>query len=389
MLKNKRFLLILISSIVITAFVSMSIKLFAFTNFKHLDKIIQVKDILTQRYYEGADENKLVESAVSGMASSLGDKYTAYYTKKQWSDLEQDLEGSYVGIGVRIKVDAAGLISIAEFFNGSSAKAEGMAVGDKIVKVDDKDVRKVDADSVINMIRGKEGTKVKLTIIRESDGKTLNFNVTREKIKVDNVTSKIISGNIGYISIRMFDMEVAKYFNDNLDKLLKAGIKGLIIDVRDDPGGYYEQVIAIADRLLPEATIVYTEDKNKVKDIKHSDKRSLELPLVILINGNSASASEILAGAIKDNNKGKLVGTKSYGKGLVQTSVTFKDGSALKFTIQRYFTPSGVCIQGKGIEPNIEVKLNDKFKGIPITSVPPEEDEQLKKAVEVVKGIVK
>jgi carboxyl-terminal processing protease len=389
LLKNKKYLFILVSSICLTAFISILITLFAFTGLNHLDKFIQVKNLLTSRYYKSVDENKLVESAISGMTNSLGDKYTAYYTKKQWDELERDLEGSYVGIGVGIKVDKDGLVTVTEFFNGSSAQSEGMKVGDKIVKVDDKDVRKVNSEIVIDMIKGKEGSKVKLTIIRKSDGKTLNFYVKRTKIKFDNVTSKIVSGNIGYINIRMFDMEVASYFNESLDKLLKAGIKGLIIDVRDDPGGYYEQVIAICDRLLPQCTIVYTEDKNKVKDIKRSDKTELKLPLAVLINGNSASASEILAGAIKDNNKGQLVGTKSYGKGLVQTSVTFKDGSALKYTIQRYFTPSGICIQDKGIEPNVEVKLDDRYAGIPISNIPLKDDLQLKKAEAIVKEAIK
>jgi carboxyl-terminal processing protease len=350
-----------------------------------MGKFVKAREVLTSRYYKNVDENKLMEGAISGMANSLGDKYTAYYTKDQWSAIELDLGGSYVGIGITVKVGEDGLVAVASFFDDSSAKSEGMEVGDKIVKVDDLDVRKIKSDTVISMIRGKENTKVKLTIIRESDGSTRNFNVVREKIKVDNVTSRVVSEDIGYINIKKFDVEVARYFNESLDKLLKAGIKGLVIDVRDDPGGYYEQVVAIADRLLPKGIIVYTEDKNKVKDTKYSDKTELGLPLVVLINGNSASASEILAGAIKDNKKGKLIGTKSYGKGLVQTSITFKDGSGLKYTIQRYFTPSGVCIQGTGIQPDEEIKLDEKYAGVPISQIPIEDDLQLKKAIEDVK----
>jgi carboxyl-terminal processing protease len=385
LLKNRQFLIVLISSIIFTAFISIFITVYAFTGVNHMGKFVKAREVLTSRYYKNVDENKLMEGAISGMANSLGDKYTAYYTKDQWSAIELDLGGSYVGIGITVKVGEDGLVAVASFFDDSSAKSEGMEVGDKIVKVDDLDVRKIKSDTVISMIRGKENTKVKLTIIRESDGSTRNFNVVREKIKVDNVTSRVVSEDIGYINIKKFDVEVARYFNESLDKLLKAGIKGLVIDVRDDPGGYYEQVVAIADRLLPKGIIVYTEDKNKVKDTKYSDKTELGLPLVVLINGNSASASEILAGAIKDNKKGKLIGTKSYGKGLVQTSITFKDGSGLKYTIQRYFTPSGVCIQGTGIQPDEEIKLDEKYAGVPISQIPIEDDLQLKKAIEDVK----
>jgi carboxyl-terminal processing protease len=383
--KNKQFLIVLISSITFTAVISVFITVYAITGVNHMGKFVKAREVLTSRYYENVDENKLMEGAISGMANSLGDRYTAYYTKDQWSAIELDLGGSYVGIGITIKVGEDGLVTVASFFDDSSAKSEGMEVGDKIVKVDDLDVRKIKSDTVISMIKGKENTRVKLTIIRESDGSMLNFYVVREKIKVDNVTSKLVSKDIGYINIKKFDVEVARYFNESLDKLLKAGIKGLVIDVRDDPGGYYEQVVAIADRLLPKGTIVYTEDKNKVKDTKYSDKTELGLPLVVLINGNSASASEILAGAIKDNKKGKLIGTKSYGKGLVQTSITFKDGSGLKYTIQRYFTPSGVCIQGTGIQPDEEVKLDEKYVDVPISQIPIEDDLQLKKAIEDVK----
>lgn len=389
MIKDKRLLIILASTVVFTAAISIFITIFAFTGLNHIDKLLKVREVLTSSYYEGVDDSKLMEGAISGMAKSLGDKYTAYYTKEQWSALEQDLEGSYVGIGVTIKVNDEGLVTIAQFFNGSSAKAEGMEVGDKIVKVDDKDVRKFKADTVISMIRGKENSKVKLTIIRESNGKILNFNVTRAKIKVENVTSKVVSGNIGYIVIKKFDIESARYFKENLDRLLKAGIKGLVIDVRDNPGGYYEQVVSIADRLLPKDVIVYTEDKNKIKDIKYSDKTELGMPMAVLINGNSASASEILAGAIKDNHIGKLIGTKSYGKGLVQTSITFGDGSGLKYTIQRYFTPSGVCIQGKGIQPDDEVTLDKKYTELPVSEIPIQDDSQFKKAIDSVTAAIK
>lgn len=360
--------------------------LYVYTGNNQLGKFLKAKEILTANYYMKVDQEKLIEGAISGMANSLEDKYTGYYTKEEWKALEQDLEGSYVGIGVSIKVDNEGLITIAEFFNGSGAKEVGMKIGDKVVKVDGQDVRKLKSDVVISMIKGKEKTSVKLTIVRESEGKTLNFLVERRRIKVDNIEGKILPGEIGYIAIKKFDVEISKYFNEELDKLIQQGIKGLVLDVRDNPGGYYEQVVKIADRILPKGVIVYTENRNREKDTRYSDESEVKLPLAVLINGNSASASEILAGAIKDHKKGWLVGQKSFGKGLVQTSVTFNDGSGLKFTIQRYFTPAGVSIHGKGIEPDEAVLLSEEFKDLPLSEIPEDKDLQLKRAVEYVRA---
>jgi carboxyl-terminal processing protease len=205
--------------------------------------------------------------------------------------------------------------------------------------------------------------------------------VTRKRIKVSNIKSEVLQDKIGYIKLTMFDSDINRYFESELKKLQDKGIKGLIIDLRDNPGGSYEQVVDIADRILPEGLIVYTEDRNKVKKEKHSDKTELDLPLVLLVNGNSASASEILAGAIKDHQKGTLVGTKTFGKGLVQELKLLPDGSGIKVTISRYFTPSGVCIQGIGIKPDIEVNVNDEYRNLPVSQIPRDKDIQLKTAI--------
>jgi carboxyl-terminal processing protease len=239
------------------------------------------------------------------------------------------------------------------------------------------------------MIRGPENTKVKITVYRPSNGEMLEFDLTRKKIKIANIKSRMLEDNIGYIRIVKFDSEINRYFNEHLNKLISNGMKALVIDVRDNPGGYYDQVVAICDRLLPEGTIVYTEDKYKRQDVKKSDAKELGMPIAVLINGNSASASEILAGAIKDHKKGTLVGTKTFGKGLVQASSTLDDGSGLKVTIARYFTPSGVCIHGAGIMPDIEIDVPEEYKDSPISDIPPEKDIQLKAAVENLKGKIK
>ncbi|PNT90497.1 peptidase S41 [Clostridium thermosuccinogenes] len=353
-------------------------------------KFNKVRSILKNEYYENVDENKLLEGAIAGMADSLGDPYTAYYTKEEWKMYSESITGSYVGIGVSISLGEDNLVTIVEPFEGSPAEEVGMKKGDKIIRVDGKDVRGVkDGDAVVNMIRGPENTKVKITVYRPSNGEMLEFDLTRKKIKIANIKSRMLEDNIGYIRIVKFDSEINRYFNEHLNKLISNGMKALVIDVRDNPGGYYDQVVAICDRLLPEGTIVYTEDKYKRQDVKKSDAKELGMPIAVLINGNSASASEILAGAIKDHKKGTLVGTKTFGKGLVQASSTLDDGSGLKVTIARYFTPSGVCIHGAGIMPDIEIDVPEEYKDSPISDIPPEKDIQLKAAVENLKGKIK
>ncbi|WP_242973910.1 S41 family peptidase [Clostridium thermosuccinogenes] len=353
-------------------------------------KFNKVRSILKNEYYENVDENKLLEGAIAGMADSLGDPYTAYYTKEEWKMYSESITGSYVGIGVSISLGEDNLVTIVEPFEGSPAEEVGMKKGDKIIRVDGKDVRGVkDGDAVVNMIRGPENTKVKITVYRPSNGEMLEFDLARKKIKIANIKSRMLEDNIGYIRIVKFDSEINRYFNEHLNKLISNGMKALVIDVRDNPGGYYDQVVAICDRLLPEGTIVYTEDKYKRQDVKKSDAKELGMPIAVLINSNSASASEILAGAIKDHKKGTLVGTKTFGKGLVQASSTLDDGSGLKVTIARYFTPSGVCIHGAGIMPDIEIDVPEEYKDSPISDIPPEKDIQLKAAVENLKGKIK
>jgi len=278
-------------------------------------------------------------------------------------------------------------LTVIEPFQDSPAAKAGIKQGDKIVKVDDKDVTSIsDENMVISMIKGKENTKVKITVYRPSEDKYYQFDIIRKRIKTSNIKSEILDGNIGYIKLLMFDNEIAEYFKRDLDKMLKSGIKGLIIDLRDNPGGSYEQVVQIADMLIPEGMIVYTEDRNGNKQVKKSDKNYVDIPLVLITNGNSASASEILAGAVKDNGRGITVGTRTFGKGLVQELKMLNDGSGLKVTISKYFTPSGVCIHGVGIEPDIEIEVSDEFRNIPVSQIPRDKDIQLQSAIEAVKG---
>jgi len=355
-------------------------------------KFNQVRNILKEDYYQEVDEDTLLEGAVAGMAYSTGDVYTVYYTKEQMQkllELSNKSEETYVGIGVSVIMGNDGLLSIVELFDDSPAKEVGMMQGDKIIKVDGEDVTGIkDSDLIIEKIKGPENTKVTVTVIRPSEGRTIDFEIIRRKVKyVINLRSEVFDGNIGYIRIMSFnDRNIYNLFANELQKLIAKGIKGLIIDVRDNPGGYYDQVCKIADMLLPEGIIVYTEDRHNKKEIENSDARELKMPITLLINGNSASASEVLAGALKDHKKGTLIGTKTFGKGLVQSIKVLDDGSGIKYTTARYFTPSGVCIHGIGIEPDIEVPLPGKYEGMSVSQIPRGDDVQLQTAIEVLRG---
>jgi carboxyl-terminal processing protease len=358
-----------------------------------LDNVVkfnQVRNILKNDYYMSVDENKLIEGATSGLAESLGDPYTVYFNKEQMQSFLEKSEGSYVGIGVTVNVDDKGLLTVIEPTEGSPAQTAGMMKGDKIVRVDGTDVTSFsDENMIISMIKGKENTEVSITVYRPDEDRYVQFDIIRKRIKASNIKSEILEGDIGYIRLVMFDSEIARYFMNDLNSMKKKGIKGLIIDLRDNPGGSYEQVVQIADNLLPEGIIVYTEDRDGKKSVQNSNKSSLGLPLVLLINGNSASASEILAGAIKDHGAGKLVGTTTFGKGLVQELKLLKDGSGLKVTISRYFTPSGVCINGTGIKPDIEVDAFEEYRNYPVSQIPRDRDIQLESAIEALQGEIK
>lgn len=405
MRKNNRLVIGIILLVVITSAVTFMLSATVFFGLNHFNKrydisfnpetvsienikkFNNVRKILKSEYYKDVDENVLLEGAVSGMADSLGDPYTVYFNKEQMAMFMEKSDGSYVGIGVTITVDKDGLLTVIEPFKDSPAEKAGIIKGDKITKVDGMDVTGIrDENFIISMIRGPENTKVSVTVYRYSEGRSIDFEMERRRIKIVNATSEILPGNIGYIRIIMFDSDIAEYFEEHLKNLLSQNIKGLVIDVRDNPGGAYDQVIKIADRILPKGLIVYTEDKNKKKKEELSDANSINLPIAVLVNGNSASASEILAGAVKDHNRGVLVGTRTFGKGLVQVLLPLGDGSGLKVTVARYFTPSGVCIHGEGIEPSEEVQIPEQYQNMPVSQIPRGDDVQLQAAAEILKA---
>ena len=330
-----------------------------YEGYKKYNKMVGLEGVIKEDFYQKTEDDKLVNSAIKGLFTGLEDPYSQYYTEEEFNRLKEQTSGSFVGIGVFISPseDDEHLMVISPI-EGSPAEESGIQAGDKIIKVDGKPVSAKNSDEAISMIKGKEGTTVELTLNR--DGKELNIKVKREEIVSKSIQSKILEDDIGYIQITSFSENTYKEFKSELEKIKEEGIKGLVLDVRDNGGGLLTVCQEIADELIGEGTIVYTKDNKGNTEYLKSDKDKLGLPIAILTNENSASASEILTGAIIDNKVGISVGTTTFGKGLVQSVRELKDGTGYKLTTAQYFTPSGKYINGKGIPPTIEEKNLEK-----------------------------
>lgn len=343
----------------------------------------RVKSYLMQSYYQDVDEDKLLEGAIKGMAEALEDPYTVYYTPKQMQDFTEQSSGSYVGIGVTVFMDEDDLLTVSETFANSPAKEVGMRNGDKIINVDGEDVTSIkDSDLIVQKIRGKPDTEVKITVYRPGINDYVNLQMVRRVINLVYIESKIINDNIGYVQLKLFDEDIARDFANHVNDLIMSGAKGLIIDLRNNPGGSYTQVVAMADMLVPKGLIVYTEDRSGNRQEEFSDTSEINMPMTVLINEYSASASEILSAAIKDYNKGTLIGKTTFGKGLVQSVVPLEGGAGVKFTISKYYTPSGTCIHGIGVTPDIEIENDEQYKYYSVEDIPEGEDKQLLRAIE-------
>ena len=337
-------------------------------------KTAQIESIINKYYVNDYDEQLMEEMMYKGMIASLKDPYSYYMSEKELKEFLDDTEGNYVGIGIMVNLTEDEKIHINKVFDGSPAQDSGLKEGDKIMKVEDKEVNLENYQEVVSDIKGEEGTKVKLNIYREKENKTFNVEVLRKSLDVPTVEYKLLDDNIGYISISQFDRVTYDQFKKAYDAL--NGSNGLIIDLRDNPGGLLTTVNKITDMLVPEGTITYIEDKQGNRDYHKSDANYYNKPLVILVNKNSASASEVLSGAVKDFGVGKLVGETTYGKGVVQNMYQLADGSGVKITMAKYYTPSGVCIQGTGIEPDYKVTNPENS----------DTDLQLEKGIEVIKN---
>lgn len=353
---------------------------------RSVDKLFGLKEYIKKYYVEGADDNKLMEGAIKGMFESLGDPYSVYMTKQEFKDFSESTKGEYGGIGVIVTRSEDGYVTVVAPIEDTPGEKAGLKTNDKIVKVDDKDIVGIDLEQAVSLMKGKQGSKVTLTVMRENVKNPMVFNITREEIVLKTVKGKMLENDIGYIRISMFDEDTGKEFKKVLDDLKAKKMKGLVLDLRQNPGGFITQCIAVADELLDKGLVVYTEDKNKKREDYNSKEGKLEVPFVILVDEGSASASEILSGAVKDRKAGLLIGTKTFGKGLVQSIEQLKDGSGLKLTTQKYYTPNGTSINKIGIKPDIEVKALEPKKGQRAEDV---KDVQLDRAVQEIEKQIK
>lgn len=346
---------------------------------KELSKFYDSYDILVENYNGNVDKKELVDAAINGMVSSVGDQYTSYVDTEGTNSFNQLVDGKYNGIGCLIQETEDKKIKVMQVYENTSAYKAGIKVGDIIKKVDDKD-SSIGSTELANYIKSSKNKSYSVTVLR--DDKEIKFTLYKNEVEIPVVTSKIFDKGdkkIGYISISIFSSVSAKQFKSNLEKIEKEGIDSLIIDVRDNNGGYLSSVTDITSYLLPRGKIIYQVQKSnsKIKATKDKTIAKREYPIAVLVNENSASASEILAGAIKESYNGYVVGMKTYGKGTVQQVSELSDGSMIKYTIENWLTPNGNWINEKGIDPTDEVELSDDYYKNPNE----ENDNQLQKAL--------
>lgn len=342
-------------------------------SFSNLMRFVLAYRFIQTKYVGDTDDTKLIDSAIDGMVKSLGDPHSNYLDPDMYKILMEQTQGSFGGIGVIMGMDKDGAIKIVSVMEDSPGQKAGLAEGDQIVAVDGTPVTEWPFDQVAAHVRGEAGTNVTLTILR--DGQQQDFTVTRDNIKLKTVGHEMMDDGIGYIQIASFSEDTAKEFTDAYTDLQNNGMKGLVIDLRNDPGGLLTACVAIAKQIVPKGTIVSITTKDGSTETYTSDLSETKYPIAVLINKNSASASEILAGALQDTKAATIVGTTSYGKGSVQTILPMSGEDAVKLTIAKYYTPSGRSIDGTGITPDVQVDMDENAT----------EDVQLNKAIEVLK----
>lgn len=322
-----------------------------------VDKLDEIYNAVNIYYYEDFTKEQLEESLYKGLVEGLDDPYSVYYTKEEYEDMMVSTTGTYYGIGAGLSQNLDTMIvTITKVYRGTPAEEAGLKNGDIIISVEDLDATSMEVSELVQHIRGEAGTKVHMTIYRESTQETLEFEVERRHVELPSIEGEMLENNIGYIQITEFQSKTDEQFEEMLLGLKEEGMKGLIVDVRANPGGLLSSVVNLCDFVLPEGLVVYVEDSFGNKEEYVSDKACLDIPIVVLIDENSASASEIFAGALKDFEYATLVGKTTYGKGIVQNIIPLSDGDAVKLTTAKYFTPNGNYIHGVGIAPDVEVE---------------------------------
>lgn len=359
------------------------------SSYRKYSKVMGLENYIKDNYLKVVDEDKLMEGQLKGLFQALEDPYSVYMTEDEFKSFTEQTQGIYGGIGVIVTPGEDNLITVVSPIEGTPGERAGIKTGDKIIKVNGEEFTADRMDQAVKLMKGEPKTKVNITILRkDKDGKNeyIDLEIIREEIRLETVKSDIIQDNIGYIKITSFDELTYDDFKKDLNNLMNKDIAGIIIDLRNNPGGLLNVCVDIADELLGEGVIVYTETRHGERVYERSDKRHIDIPLVVLVNEGSASASEILAGAIKDHNRGILIGSKTFGKGVVQRIRELSDGSGFKLTVSEYFTPNGTNIHGVGIEPDIVVDLPEDIQEIGVENL--KEDTQLQKAIEKIKEMI-
>lgn len=353
-------------------------------------KIMELENYIKANFLEDVDDKNLIDGQIKGMFQSLEDPYSVYMTPDEFKSFTEQNEGIYGGVGIIVTPGDDNLITVVSPIEGTPGEKAGLKTGDKIVKVDGEEFTADRMDEAVKRMKGEPKTSVAITILRtDKDGNReyIDIDIVREEIRLVTVKSDTIEGDIGYIKITSFDELTYDDFKEHLDELTDNDISGLVLDLRNNPGGLLDVCVDIADELLGEGIVVYTETKDGERQYEYSGRSAITLPLVVLVNEGSASASEILAGAIRDHGRGKLIGNKTFGKGIVQRIRGLTDGSGFKLTVSEYFTPKGISIHGIGIEPDIAVDLPDDIMEIGVENL--QEDNQLQRAIEEIKNMIR
>ena len=345
------------------------------------EKLSGIQALIQKEYIGEVDEDALQTGICQGYVGALGDPYSAYYDEEQTSALMETTQGEYGGIGVVLTQNLdTGVTTASSVYEDSPAMKAGMKDGDIIYQVEGRDVSGMALEEISGSIKGEKGTTVEITVLRGEEREEVTLTITRDTIQAETVKTRMLEDEIGYLAISEFDSVTLEQYREGLAELKAQGMEGLIVDLRGNPGGNLDTVCEILDLMLPEGLIVYTEDKDGNRQEFTSDEaQEVQVPLAVLVDGNSASASEIYAGAIQDYGIGQIVGTKTYGKGVVQTIYDLKDGTSLKLTVAEYFTPNGRNIDGEGITPDVEVTYQRDEND-------PEADNQLDRAVEALQN---
>ena len=335
------------------------------------DKVNLLSAYIDKYYLNNIDYEKMADSIYKGILNGLDDKYAAYYTKDEYKDISEKASGVFCGIGAYMSQNSkTGVLTIIGVVSGGPAEKAGVKKGDILVEVDGENIENKDISYIVSKVKGKEGTSVEIALQRKNAAQLLKMKIERKVIRDNTVSHKMLDNNIGYISVSGFEEVTEKQFIKAVDDLENKGEKGLIIDLRDNGGGLLNTAIGMLDRLLPKELVVYTKDKQGMaQEYYTKDKQEVNVPIVILVNGNSASASEVFSGALKDYGKAKLIGTKTFGKGIVQSSFELQDKTAIKFTTSKYYTPKGNNIHGKGFEPDMKVEYTGKMTKLKETRI--------------------